>query len=202
MQDLDNAVKTVCRELKDELNDSIFEKYETAISNASGDSIETALKWGSPVNREDRAAGGLHWSSYKAVCRRNGVFTNSQGLHDWNAQLTEPMIKVIAPGWEKVFTRRVQIVLNNFTRTAPAGLKSFHRDIDGRARRIGASIAGRSLLSQQTTVYEDILKDLATSTKDKIVAKQKDINREFVPVIERHMFDAYDWCQQEVGEWI
>lgn len=112
------------------------------------------------------------------------------------------MIKVIAPGWEKVFSRRLQIVLNNFTRTAPAGLKSFHRDIDGRARRIGASIAGMSMLSQQITVYEHILKDLATSTKDKIVAKQKDINREFVPVIERYMFDAYDWCQQETGKWI
>ena len=54
---------------------------ETAISNATNDSIETALKWGAPVNRENRAAGGLHWSTYKAICRRNGIYTNGQGPH-------------------------------------------------------------------------------------------------------------------------
>ncbi len=54
---------------------------ETAVANATKDSIATALKWGAPVNREDRAAGGLHWSTYKAICRRNGIYSNGQGPH-------------------------------------------------------------------------------------------------------------------------
>lgn len=37
---------------------------ETAVSNAAQDAIDIALKWGAAVNREDRAAGGLHWCKY------------------------------------------------------------------------------------------------------------------------------------------
>ena len=54
---------------------------ETAISNAVEDAISTALKWGSPVNRDNRAEGGVVWSTYKAICRRNGTYANAQGPH-------------------------------------------------------------------------------------------------------------------------
>ena len=54
---------------------------ETAVSNAVEDAIGTALKWGSPVNRENREEGGVVWSTYKAICRRNGTYVNAQGPH-------------------------------------------------------------------------------------------------------------------------
>ena len=54
---------------------------ETAISNAVEDAIDTALKWGLPVNRGNRAEGGVAWSTYKAICRRNGTYVNAQGPH-------------------------------------------------------------------------------------------------------------------------
>ena len=98
-QGLEEAVKTSCKEIGDELTDNIFDKYgklpkcrlvaacmlrnftETAISNAVEDAISTALKWGSPVNRDNRAEGGVAWSTYKAICRRNGTYVNAQGPH-------------------------------------------------------------------------------------------------------------------------
>ncbi|KAL8998150.1 MAG: hypothetical protein Q9188_006160 [Gyalolechia gomerana] len=196
---LEKASKTCAREINDEFQDNIFDKYEAAIQNATGDSVHTARGWGAPVNRENRAAGGLYWSTYKAICRRSGVFTNGQGLHDWNAQLTEPMIKMIAPGWEKVFTRRVQMVMNNFSKMAPTTLRQFHHEIEDRARNIGTGLASLSMLSQQILVYDQILKDLAATTKDMIMTRQKDINREFVPVIQHAMQPSYGWCSAEVG---
>lgn len=97
-QGLEEAVKTTCKEIGGEFTDNIFDKFgkpkcwlvvacmlrnctETAISNAVEDAISTALKWGSPVNRDNRAEGGVHWSTYKAICRRNGTYSNSQGPH-------------------------------------------------------------------------------------------------------------------------
>ena len=91
------------------------------------------------------------------------------------------------------------MVMNNFTRLVPNALKKFHYEIEARARKIGAGIAGLSMLSHQVSVYEQILKDLATTTKDMIITRQKDINREFVPVIERAMEGSYDWCTAERG---
>ncbi|KAL9124079.1 MAG: hypothetical protein Q9217_006557 [Psora testacea] len=196
---LENAVKTTCRELNDEFGDSIFDKYETAVQNAVRDSIETTLKWGAPVNRGDRAAGGLYWATYKAICRRDGCFKNAQGSHDWNYQLTEPMIRTLASGWEKVFSRRVQHAINTFTRTISTVLQKFHRDTEARLLKTGTSVGGLSMLSQQVGVYEQILKDLAVSAKDMTQARQKDINREFVPVVAQAMQEAYTICQEEYG---
>ncbi|KAK4694636.1 hypothetical protein P7C71_g2978, partial [Lecanoromycetidae sp. Uapishka_2] len=183
--ELEKAVRSTCRELSDEFADNIFDKYETAISNASNAAIETALQWGAPVNRENRAAGGLHWSTYKAICRRNGIYTNSQGPHEWNAQLA--------------FSRRLPMVMATFNRTTATALKKFHRDIEGRARKIGASIAGLSMLQNQVATYETTLKDYSATTKDNITAKQKDLNREFTPVIEQAMQNAYEVCVEERG---
>ena len=56
------------------------------------------------------------------------------------------------------------------------------------------------MLQQQVGVYETNIKDIAGSTKDKITAIQKDVNREFVPVIERAMEEAYTLCTEERGE--
>lgn len=76
-----STTNTVSRSIANCELSSDRKTVETAVSNAINDSITTALKWGAPVNREDRAAGGLHWSSYKAICRRNGVYSNAQGPH-------------------------------------------------------------------------------------------------------------------------
>lgn len=60
---------------------SLIISLDTAVKSATEAAIATAFHWGSPVNRENRAAGGLCWATYKAICRRNGIYTNSQGPH-------------------------------------------------------------------------------------------------------------------------
>ena len=138
-----------------------------------------------PVNRGDRASGGLCWSTYKAICRRNGVYTNGQGPHEWNAQLAEPMLRILAGGWEKTFSRRLPLVMASFSRNSSTALRNFHRDVEARARNLGSNIAGLSMLEHQVSNYENLLKDLSAVVKVTISTAQKDINREFIPVIER-----------------
>lgn len=114
----------------------------------------------------------------QAICRRDGVFTNAQGPHEWNAQLAEPMLKVLAAGWEKVFTRRTpSLLMTGFVRNAADLLQNFHRDIDTRARKIGLGIAGLHALKQQLSVYENILKDVSKEAADIMTSRQKEINR-------------------------
>ncbi|MCJ1400989.1 hypothetical protein MMC11_004200 [Xylographa trunciseda] len=196
---LEKIISTVIKDLKDELADNIYDKYETAVANAVVKATQTSSDWGRPVNREDRAAGGYYWSSYKAVCRRNGIYSNAQGPHDWNQALSDPMLKVLAGGWERTFTRRSPAVLASLAKNAGNLFKAFHRDIDARSRKIGASVAGLHMLQHQLQVYEDIFKDLAATAKESVDTQQKDINREFVPVIERAMAEAYDICTNERG---
>lgn len=87
----------------------------------------------------------------------------------------------------------------SFTRNAASVLKNFHQDVDSRARTVGAGIAGLNMLQQQLGVYENILKDLANLIRENVNNIQKDINREFTPVIERAMTAAYTACVDESG---
>ncbi|KAL8946391.1 MAG: hypothetical protein Q9222_007206 [Ikaeria aurantiellina] len=75
----------------------------------------------------------------------------------------------------------------------------FHREVDDRARKLGSGIAGLSMLQQQLSIYEGVFKDHATSVKDSINAMQKEINREFVPVIQAAVAPAYSTCVYEAG---
>jgi hypothetical protein len=167
---------------------------------ANDESMKTCMHWGAKVNRDNRAAGGYFYASYKALCRRNGLFTNAQGLHDWNNQLCEPFMKAIAHGWETAFSRRCPTILGGLSRNADKLLQAFHMDVNGRAQKIGAGLAGLPMLQQQLHVYGAIFKDCSATTRASINAQQKEINREFVPVIEKFMLPAYQVCTDESGE--
>ena len=89
--------------------------------------------------------------------------------------------------------------MNYFIVRGPRCLRKFHKDIEARVQKMGGNTAGLAILNQQVDVYIRILKDLASTAKDMISSKQKDINREFVPIITKHMNDAYDGCVAEYG---
>ena len=91
--------------------------------------------------------------------------------------------------------------MNNFSKAMPVAIKKFHVNVNERARKLGSGIAGLSLLSNQIAGYEHILKDVATSTKEMMITRQKDINRGFVPVVGDRMLPTYEWCATEVGKW-
>lgn len=52
-------------EMKDALTENIFEKFSEVIPLAVDQAPGIVTKWGSPVNKIDRAAGGLHFQTYK-----------------------------------------------------------------------------------------------------------------------------------------
>ena len=86
-----------------------------------------------------------------------------------------------------------------FARNAFKLLNDFHRDIDNRARKVGASVAGLSMLQQQLQAYKNILENISTAAKALVNASQKEINRQFTPVIEQDMLWAYEACTNESG---
>lgn len=79
---LDKTVSDCLYEMKENLAENIYDKFAHAIAHAEAEAGPTSQRWGA-----HRDAGGLYWATYKAVCRRDGAFTNVRGLHDFNAQL-------------------------------------------------------------------------------------------------------------------
>ncbi|KAJ9637247.1 hypothetical protein H2199_007533 [Coniosporium tulheliwenetii] len=192
---LEAAVAECLREMKEALAENIFEKYKDACEKAEQEALPTSQRWGAHRNE-----GGLFWATYKAVCRRNGVFTGAGGLHDFNGQLFEPVMKLLATGWEKAFARRLPNVLESYKKSSNTLLKSFHRSIEARARSRGAGAAGMNVLAQQLNVYDQQFAHLAAQMVEVIQNMQRDANREFVPVIADCMTTAYEQCVAESGK--
>lgn len=78
---LQKSIHAICDSIRDEFADNVYQQLPTAAEKAKNEANNTASHWGSPVNRVDRAAGGYFWATYKALCRRNGIFSNAQGTY-------------------------------------------------------------------------------------------------------------------------
>jgi hypothetical protein len=63
---LEKAVQGCLEEMKETLSENIYEKFEQVIKAAVDEANATVAKWGAPVNRQNRAAGGLFWATYKS----------------------------------------------------------------------------------------------------------------------------------------
>jgi hypothetical protein len=108
-------------------------------------------------------------------------------------------MKQIAPGWERTFSRRLPSQMASFAKNAGNLLRSFHKDVSTRAQRSGVGVTGIEMLQQQLGIYEAMFCNTADTVRDGMIKKQKDINRQFAPVITRSMEDGYDLCVAESG---
>jgi hypothetical protein len=142
---------------------------------------------------------GFYWATYKALCRRTGVFQNTTGLHDLNADLTEPIMKGLANNWEKAFGRRLPNVLENFSRKSKTLLYQFHKEVETRCVKNGIGSAGMGMLGQQLRNYKATFADLVEVMKDLVNDIQRNANREFTPTIASNLATSYEWCAREVG---
>ncbi|KAK5708963.1 hypothetical protein LTR17_020189 [Elasticomyces elasticus] len=193
---LEKAVAETMEDVEQTLNDQIFDKFAPAIDAASDAAGPTSAKWGAHKND-----GGLYWGSYKATVKCNGVFSSAAaGARDFNGDLTEPLYKQLASTWEKAFQRRLPHILQSFTRAGSDLLRKFHATVAERCRQKGHGVARIGVLQAQLQTYQAIFADLATMTIAGISEGQREINREFTPVIAAAMQDAYDWCTNETGK--
>ncbi|WAR13066.1 hypothetical protein MAR_027246, partial [Mya arenaria] len=108
---LDTNLGPVLQKLSADI-DGIFDgsvrpKMEEGASTASAEANNTCAKWGAPFIRDktkDRREGGLHFMTYKATTRRNGVYTSPTfGPVDFNEDLAEPMYRSMTIVWDRAF---------------------------------------------------------------------------------------------------
>ncbi|KAJ9613364.1 hypothetical protein H2200_003306 [Cladophialophora chaetospira] len=196
---LEKAVAAIVDGVAEEIQEKVYEAYPNATSAAKSEASNTVRKWASPVDQENLLAGGFYWSTYKAIVRRDGVWTNARGANNFNEQLIEPVIRHIAGPWESVFARRMPGILNSLPMNVGKILTTFHDEVERRAIRNGASLASFQMLKQQISVHKETLKDAMIEARNLFTEKQRTINREFEPKVLEHMLSIYHTCTIESG---
>ncbi|KAI6827790.1 hypothetical protein KC340_g9470 [Hortaea werneckii] len=193
-KDLEKAVDNTIEDAEATLREQVFDKFAPAVDSAEANALGIADGWG--AHRND---GGLHFMTYRATVRRSGVYQGAAGLRDFNQELIQPVYKQLASAWEKAFQRRLPHILQSFTKAGSAMLKKFHTAVADRCRQQGQSIARIGMLKTQLGAYDAIIKDMANNMIRQINDGQRDINREFTPVISKAMSPAYDVTSAESG---
>lgn len=177
------------------LSECIYDHFGLAIQRATNAAVPMATSWGAP-----RSAGGLFWATYKATCRRNGVYSGASGNRDFNAELLEPISKQLATGWERAFLRRLPRALEDFAAEARMKLETFHRGVVEHAEQRGGNYTGISMLSQQLRTHVTRLREIPGMLRTVIQDLQREASRGFQPVVTADMEPVYDACVQERGK--
>jgi hypothetical protein len=172
---------------------------ENAISRAAGKANDTVLRWNGSVNSNSISHGSYCWATYKAICRRNGVYSNPQGLHDWNSQLTEPVIKAISSSWERAFSQRIPLILQATASKAMSSMNWLHSNIETKMNKDIGPLGCFPMLNSQLQNYNALFRDLCSVSTGRVATQAKDINRMFQPVIASALETAYQACCSEKG---
>ncbi|GAB1316634.1 Dynamin N-terminal domain-containing protein [Madurella fahalii] len=193
-EELESSLIACITSMKQQLAENVFEKFDQYIPKAIDDAVPTATQWGAP-----RDMGGLLWATYKATCRRNGIFSGSSGPRDFNEELFAPISKHLASGWERAFQRRLPSCLDDFLREVRARLTAFHREATEGASGRGDNYNGLNMLSQQLQAHSQRVSGIRDVLMALAQDLQRDANRAFTPVIQSEMTQAYEGCFAERG---
>ncbi|PLB46823.1 hypothetical protein P170DRAFT_498741 [Aspergillus steynii IBT 23096] len=164
-------------------------KIYRAIGIALKEFPQTVEKWNAR-----RAEGGLAFQTYRAMCKRQGIFRDK----NWNDDLAIPMLNTIMHGWKQCFESFSPKRLRHLIDTLILILRQFHRDA---VLSAGDGIAIKNEKKLDNSV-ESHCKALETSLKDlrnQIQTEQKDISRIFAQVIRRELRSTYEECAEQVG---
>jgi DNA anti-recombination protein RmuC len=111
----------------------------------------------------------------------------------------EPIEKLLATRWELTFQRRVPKVLKHITTRLNRMLSQFHKLVEKRVLERGVGIPGLHFLSQHVDSSQRTFDALVERLFAIVSEKQKEANRELVPVISEAMADGYSRCVEEHG---
>ncbi|KAH7631152.1 hypothetical protein B0T09DRAFT_305665 [Sordaria sp. MPI-SDFR-AT-0083] len=187
--ELNDVVKETLNNLKEALAENIYEILDKYLPEKA---VPTASGWGA-----HRDAGGLFWATYKATCRRNGVYSGASGPRDFNAELIEPIYTPLSTAWERTFQRRLPGVLKDHAKSTKLLLETFHREATMRSQQRGNNPQGINMLALQLQAHGQKVSELPDTLNANVQDLQRDANRTFTPEIQTQMERAYVGCVDE-----
>lgn len=156
------------------------------------------ISGGSKSRRSKNARGpnqnGLHYSTYNATIRRQGVFVSpTAGAIDLNQELCDPMEKEFSRDWESTMNAAIGVYLADverrvfelFTVVAQQMVTAFaHAGMDSHRLNAMANTANRTCTTAIKAAFQR-MKEVASNA-------QRDLNRSLLPAVTTAMTPGYD----------
>ncbi|RHZ59709.1 uncharacterized protein CDV56_100818 [Aspergillus thermomutatus] len=163
---------------------NIFEMLDNACHHGSRGFREVVADWNENV----------HWSTYRAICRRSGVWKE----WNWNREVAHPMLEYIRSYWTRTFNEEIPLHLKIFSQNIKTCLDIFHKNVVSSA---DGSIAQQNNARLRKTLgaAADSVKHQVKKTEASLRIRQKTANRLFVGVIAAELEEPFWRCAKEAG---
>ncbi|OJZ83876.1 hypothetical protein ASPFODRAFT_62985 [Aspergillus luchuensis CBS 106.47] len=169
---------------------SIFNKLNRASQHAVVQFPEAVSRWNAPGS-----SGGLRWNTYKAICRRRGVYHKI----DWNQDLARPMLDKIASSWKRTFTELLPHCLHHLKENLEAVVSQFHTQVIDSVKQ-GVPEKIRVQLQDTLVACRQTMGEQFRQAENWTMQEQKRINRTFAEAIAERLKETYQACASETGE--
>jgi hypothetical protein len=147
------------------------------------------------------SSGEIPAVTWKAICRRKGVFKNSKKIpYDWNEDFSGAYITPLALAWNLVWHNHLSRYHTTLSEKLIEALRTFSRDLDKSASPIcGTGYKPlKTILAQVPHLEDQIRSKVAVSLKFGKDEATK-ILEEITPVVKTHLIDFYEKCVEEKG---
>ncbi len=209
VQSLTNQIKPIATQFKkvidQKVSNSLASSLKTGARKGSQSAMSTVVSWGSKSRRtkSERAPdkNGLYYMTYKAVTRRDGVYTSpSAGAVDFNQELCDPMEKEFSTEWQSVLDSTIRRLLaeseTKILALATSACQSFAQSLGSNgvaADRLGNMLntANRST----TTALKTSFTQMRTIARD----AQRELSRELLPAVKEKMKSSYEAARTAPG---
>ncbi|GFF30677.1 hypothetical protein IFM58399_02648 [Aspergillus lentulus] len=178
-----------------ELQDQLFASLRRTFAGNILQKLENACQHGTQGFREVVANWNeeVHWSTYRAICRRSGVWKG----YNWNSKVAHPMLEYIRSYWIRMVNEEIPLHLQIFSQNIGTCLDIFHKHI--------VSSADETIAHQNNTELQKTLGTAANSlrhqvkeTEESLRIQQKTANRLFIGVIAAELEGTFWRCANQV----
>ncbi|KAK2037515.1 hypothetical protein LZ31DRAFT_636013 [Colletotrichum somersetense] len=162
----------------------ILKKIGSGTCKAAEKALSTAEGWGAKYD-----AGGLRYMTYKATCRRLGVFKD----------LLKPLKNHTAYDWDLTFRSRLPEKLTTLAASMKQLIDGFHKQMRDRKFLVENKGLVNEILMKLLTAQKETLVHISSEQLKLVQESGKEANRLFGPCIQRAMSQAYNECVEQRG---
>ena len=185
MRDVDNLVKNI-----------LTRQLTQAVTRADGAAIRIANSWSNPMTGNQP---GLHWITYRAVCRNEGVFRRRKETIDFPAQLTEPFNEEMDPRWVRIFTKKIPAKFAEAIDSHEQYIEDFRGGFVESLMARGA-MAHESVFNEQLQRFAVTFEHIMRKVEKSISTQQKSTNRCGLESVNTYMLPVFAECGAQTGK--
>lgn len=179
------------------VNTTLRPSLMTGAAKANTAAMATVTSWGSKNRRTKQfrspMQNGLHWGTYNATVRRNGVYTSpSAGEIDFNQELCDPCEKEFSADWQIIMDGAIRTFINESEREVEKIFQAVAQTIVTAFAKVGMESARlQSIATTANRTCSTALKNAFNAMRQLASNAQRDLNRSLLPKVTERMQSGY-----------